>query len=251
MRVDIVIVSYKPDLPWLAYCLRLLQKNWLDYSRVIVRLPEDCAAAIKDWRFLNTEFYYVNPWPDGYMFQMYQKLVSDDYSDAELILCVDSDVMLMRPARLSDFMVNRRPLIHYRNWGEKGEEVAEKVWRRPTSIVMGMDLDKDYMVAAPPLFWRDTFAVTRQHIVRVTGRGFFESVYSDVAFNAEGFTTHPMTFCDFEALSLCGAKLEADRYEVRHDDNRSASWPFKQFWSHGGLTLAIEKELKLALDSKD
>lgn len=35
---------------------------------------------------------------DPYTFQMYQKMISDDYTDAELLLLVDSDLMVISPA---------------------------------------------------------------------------------------------------------------------------------------------------------
>jgi hypothetical protein len=56
--------------------------------------------------------------------------------------------------------------------------------------------------------------------------------------------THPMKLADFEALGLCAAKLEPDRYSFRHNEDRPKDWPFKLFWSHGGITPQIEAELE-------
>lgn len=247
MRCDISIVSCKRDLHWLSYCLRLLRKNWQGDSRIIVRADEDCRNVTSRWEIPGVDFYYVNPWPDSYAFQMFLKMVSDDYTDAELVLCVDSDLMCLEPASLDDLMMVGYPIIYYRNWEEAGEEVARAVWREPTSRVMGMDLDKDYMVRPPFLYWRDTFGRARHQIARTTRRGFFESVYSAVPFKAETFMTHPHPFADFEALGLCAAKLEPARYRVIHHDQRIKKWPFRLYWSHGDWNQKVLATLEAAL----
>src|SRR5262249_15757147 len=151
------------------------------------------------------------------------------------------------PTSFAHLMPLGVPIVYYRNWGEKGEEVAEQVWRKPTSAVIGMDLDKDYMVCPPFLYWRETFSHTRRQIITLTHQAFFESVYSDTPFKGEAFTPHPIKFADFESLSLCAAKLEPGTYEVRHHDERPKDWPWRLYWSHGGLNAGIEAELRLAV----
>jgi hypothetical protein len=244
---DIVIVSYKKDLTWLYLSLRLLLKNWHSPSRIIVRLDEDCRGEITNWNLGPRVIYrFVQPWPDGYIFQMYMKLLSDDFTDADLIMLCDSDLMLLASASLDTVMKDGKPIIEYCDWA-RGDKIAERVWRGPTSRVMGVDLHADFMVQAPFLFWRDTFSLTRQRIVNTTGKGFFESVYSDTPFTPAGFLNHPMTFADYEALNLYAATFQAERYYVRPNNHRPLDWPFKLYWSHGGLTREIQAELDAAL----
>jgi hypothetical protein len=248
MRCDIVIISHRRDLAWLSYCLALLSKNWKEPgSRIIVRLEEDCREIVQDWG-LDVVYRYVRPWPDGYTFQMYQKMISDDYTDAELLLLVDSDLMLIAPASLADLMNQGKPIIHYLEWVES--PVAERVWRMPTSRVMGIDLDKDYMVSAPSLYWRDTFSKARQQIVNTAAKGFFEAVYSSAPFEATRFLEHPMTFADFEALNLYAANFQPDRYFVRSQHERSTDWPFRLFWSHGDWTPQVQAFLDAKLKER-
>src|SRR5689334_9835830 len=104
MRADIVIASYRKDLPWLKYNLQFLAKNWKEPdSRIIVRLDEDCREVVDEWKdpvFHNPRilYFYVTPWRDSYHFHMFLKMTSELYTDSELIICVDSDVILMQPA---------------------------------------------------------------------------------------------------------------------------------------------------------
>jgi hypothetical protein len=240
--VDIVIVSHKADLTWLYLNLRLLLKYWQTPGNIIVRLEEDCRAIVADWNLGPKIIYrYVNRWADGYTFQMYQKMISDDFSPAELLMLVDSDVMLLGPASLDNLMHEGKPIIDYCEWQDN--RTAERVWRAPTSRIMGMDLDRDYMVQVPFLYWRDTFSGTRQRIVNTTGRGFFESVWSGTPFSAATFLTHPMILADFEALGLYAVRFQPDRYFVQLNTERPADWPFRLYWSHGGCTPEIQQFL--------
>lgn len=240
---DIVIVSHKKDLTWLYLNLRLLLKHWLTPSNIIVRLEEDCREVVNTWSLSDRVMYrYVAPWPDGYTFQMYQKMIADDYSPADILILCDSDLMLTAPSSLSDLMHNGKPIIEYCEWAQ-GDPVAERVWRGPTSRVMGMDLDKDYMVQAPFVFWRETFSATRQQIVNTTGLGFFEAVYSDVHFYPSRFLEHPMKFADYESLNLYAVKKEPERYFVRSNKERPANWPWRLYWSHGDWNQDVERYL--------
>jgi hypothetical protein len=237
---DIVIVSHRKDLTWLYLSLRLLLKNWQTPGNIIVRLEEDCRGDILGWGLGERVIYrFVDPWPDGYTFQMYQKMISDDFSPADLIMLCDSDLMLLAPASLDTVTKDGKPIIEYCEW-HLGDPVAERVWRRPTSRVMGMDLDRDYMVQMPFLFWRDTFSKTRQRIVNTTERGFFESVYSDHPFHSANFLSHPVTFADYEALNLYAVKFEPDRYFIRATQDRPADWPWRLYWSHGDWSPQVE-----------
>ena len=237
---DIVIVSHRKDLTWLYLNLRLLLKHWRTPGKIIVRLEEDCRADIADWKLGPRVIYrYVRPWPDGYTFQMYQKMISDDFSDAELLVLCDSDLMLLAPASLEDLMHDGKPIVEYCEWANS-DPIAEQKWRAPTSRVMGIDLDRDYMVQAPFCLWRDSFSKTRRRIVEVTGQGFYEAVHSTVPFRYQTFLSHPVTFADYEALNLYAIKFQPERYFLRMNSDRPANWPFRLYWSHGDWSPEVE-----------
>ena len=250
MRADIVIVSHRPDLPWLNYSLRLILKHWSPKPRVVVRLDENCRDIVEQWS-LDAEFYYVRPWPDGYTFQMYQKMTADDFTDAELIILWDSDLMLTGPASIERLLSeDGKPIIEWEDWNQAVTH-SERIWRGPTSLMMGMDLNHEYMCGVPFTYWRETFSKCRNQIARTHRRSFFDCLYSDVPFSAATFMTHPMKLADFEALGLTAAQLEPrDRYRFRHSSNRPKDWPFKLYWSHGGLTPEVRAELDAILTSQ-
>jgi hypothetical protein len=238
-------VSCRRDLHWLYYAVRLLLKYWQHDSRIIIRLDEDCREIVENWNLGErvVYLYLIEPWPDGYGYQMYLKMISDEVSNAELLLLNDSDLMLLKPASLDTLMVEGKPIVEYGEWGP----VAERMWRGSTARVMGLDLAHDYMVGAPFLFWRDIFPKTRDHISSVTGRSFREAVYSDVPFSAANFLNHPVKFSEHEALNLYAATFEPHRYFFRKNTERPPDWPWHLYWSYGDWSPQLEAFLSSKL----
>src|SRR5690349_20409054 len=113
--LGVVIKSCKKDLCWLHYCLAFLDKNWVDDEplELHVILDEDCRPQMRDFQQDEKEeepqkllmhWHYVAPWPDRYCHAMYQKLLADDYSPADLLWLLDSDTMVLQP-------INRAALL--------------------------------------------------------------------------------------------------------------------------------------------
>jgi hypothetical protein len=171
---------------------------------------------------------------------MYQKLVADLHTDAELIILVDSDLMLFEPLYLNDIIVNGKIPIYYLPWEESRE--AEKVWRAPTSRLMGLDLHADLMTGSPFPFWRSTFGKVREHIETVNKMSYGEAVYSTTPFTTSGFHAHPMRWSDYEAMNLYASTHEPDRYMLRNQHDRPHPWPWRLYWSRGDWSANLQNE---------
>lgn len=237
MKLGVFYCTYKPDLCWVVYSAQLLFKHLkADFKLTIVAEP-DCEEICSKWGLPSTTYHYVEPWPDGYAFAMYQKSIADSYiDDADYIMLLDSDHMLMRPAELSTFMDGVKPIIRYREWDydltDSSLVEGKRQWVPPTEKALGIPLDRDYMRGPPFIFWRKTFARVRERVEEVSGLPFHDAVYSDKPYDYRSFLTHPKVYCDYEALGLYAAKFEAHNYTVveqRPDEN----WPFRVFWSYG------------------
>ena len=233
--VDIVYASYKNDLCWLVYSIQFLLKHLRGAYRIVVRLNADCEDVIKDWR-LPVTYHFVKPWPDSYAFQMYLKSTADQYSEAELIMLIDSDHMLLEPVDVVSFLNHGGPVVHYRNWDDDPNDsslvVGRQIWGPPVQRTLGMPLDRDYMIGTPFTFWRSTFAAMRSRVEKVVGLPFHDAIYSDVPYDYRNFLNHPMKFCDYEALGLYASKFESDRYVLKHHA-KGTHWPIRNYWSHG------------------
>lgn len=251
MTCDILIVSYWNDLSWLSYNLQFLNKNWKTPGRIIVRLEENCRHVVEQWGVTNVEYYYIRPWPDGYCFAMWEKLNSPDYSDADFLLLIDSDIMLIEPASLEDQLEDGKPIVYYHEWDQapgdvdsEAVSVSRRIWGAALERSMGVKLDKEYMIYHPFLYYPSTFHGVRRMVVDHKRQNFLDAVYSAVPFSAETFLEHHMPFVDYEALSFYAANFQADRYALRKAKGNYTPW--EQYWSHGGFT----PEIQAFLDQK-
>lgn len=250
MTLDFVYASCRKDLIWLCYSLQLLYKHFRGAFGVVVRADEDCQDVIANWGLPLVRYHYVKPWPDTYNFHMYLKATADQYSNADLLALIDSDHLLLEPAHIEDLLDHGKPIIHYRNWDEDPNDqaliVGKGLWGPPVERTLGIPLDKEYMVAPPLLYWRSTFAAMRARVEKVTGKPFKEVLYSEEPYDYRKFLTHPMKFCDYEALGAYAQAFEPDRYRFEHLP-QGFHWPFRVYWSHGDWTASLAAKLDALL----
>jgi hypothetical protein len=243
-------VTYRKDLSWICYSAQLLHKHFRAAFNTVICAEYDCEDVCKTWGLPRTTYHYTQPWPDGYAFCMYQKSMADQYTDSDLIMILDSDHILLEPAHLDDFLDHGKPVIRYRDWDEDPNDtgllVGKQQWAPPTERVLGIPLDRDYMVGPPFIFWRDTFLKLRERVEDVTGLPFHDAVYSNQHYDYKNFLNHPKVYCDYEALGLFAAKFEADRYSLQHHP-RGTPWPFRVYWSHGDWTPTLQAKLDALL----
>jgi hypothetical protein len=246
MKVAISMVSYRADLHWLSYSLRFLRRNFKEPgTEIVVRVEPDCREIIETWKIPCVRYIYVEPWTDGYHFQMYMKLMSDTHTDADLIICVDSDLMLLRPVYLDDIIIDGKVPIDFLPWHESPE--AERVWRGPTSRLMGMDLHCDMMAGSPFPFWRDTFGKVRDHIEKTNGISYGEALYSTTPFTTAGFHNHQFKWSDYEAMNLYASTHQSDRYFLRSRHSTPFPWPWRLYWSRGDWSDELQAEFERRL----
>jgi hypothetical protein len=250
MTLDFVYVTHLKDLHWACYSMQLLHKHFRGAFGVHVRAEPNCEEAIKTWELPRTTYHYVEPWADGYNFQMYMKMIADQYSKADLIALLDSDHLLLEPLHFEDLLDHGKPLIGYRNWDDDPNDsdltVGRNQWGPPIMRTMGIELDREYMVRPPFVFWRETFAKVRSRVEEFMGLPFFDAVYSSHPYDYKSFLTHPKMFCDYEALGLFAIKFEPERYALKHFP-RGSHWPLRVYWSHGDWTPELHNALDLQL----
>jgi hypothetical protein len=238
MRCDIFIKGCREQLNWLCYCLQFIQKNWQHKdSQIIVMLDRNCADAVVGWG-VEAQYIFVDPWPDRYMHALWCKATADRYTDADMILIMDSDHLMTSPCGFSDLMEGGKPVIEYVRWEHESREVARRIWPRVVQESTGLDLPVDYMVKPDWLFWRSTFAGARLLLETFKRKPFDEAVYSEAPYDWTRYEAHPFTFCDLENLALYGVLHESDKYflwdteEITYTGRIPRPNPIKDYWSH-------------------
>ena len=214
MKADIFIRTWLPDLKWLAYCLRFLAKNWAGPGDIHVIANRDCQDHCKQWADQAT-FHYVDPWPDTHEFKCFCALLPPVLSDADLILNIDSDHMLVERTVLDDFLYQGKPIIYYREHADMGDYLGIRLWTPPVTYWLGQAPTRSYMISTPFAFWRSTISGLRKLIEQRSGRHYHEALYSEVPFQVQNFIQHPKRFPDWEVLGFYAQLHEPELYHFQ------------------------------------
>jgi hypothetical protein len=111
--------SYFQDLRWLQYSLRSVRKHWKDpYTKeYIVSVDEDCHEDLQRYDFLGefnwVKWRYVKPWPDKYTHQMVVKSYADEFTSADSVMILDSDLILNSDCTTKDFMSEGKKFLEH------------------------------------------------------------------------------------------------------------------------------------------
>jgi hypothetical protein len=174
MTSTIYIVTYKRDLPWFKWCLASIERFWAQDSRILINCePDDVpvvnqmAAEVAPSRKVET-----TPWVQwgngkGYMFQQWAKLTADELTDSDIIIYLDSDVVLNRSIGIQDFMDEERKRIRWfcePYTSIAFSEPAAKCWLNATWRAFNVRPDYEFMRRHPFILWRETLAGCRRYL---------------------------------------------------------------------------------------
>ncbi|WP_336209659.1 DUF6492 family protein [Nonomuraea sp. LPB2021202275-12-8] len=137
-------------------------------------------------RLPGTDLYvnYRRPWPPlrGWVMQQTVKIAAADLIDADAMLIVDSDAVLVRPTSAAAFTVDGRLCLYRLEGGVTAEMERHVVWHQVARELLGLP-----PAPAPPLpdyvtaltFWDPAVVRAMQrHISEVTGRDWIDAFNS-------------------------------------------------------------------------
>jgi FkbM family methyltransferase len=191
VKSSVFIKTYKPDLKWLEWSLRFLNKNWKTESEFVICSPNDCADAVKGMtELLGHEIHLacIDQWGEkGYLHQQYMKMQADVYCSGDFITFIDSDAMLVMPTDLDrDLCVDGKPIIWYTHYSK-----IHTPWQRIVSKIMSLQPQHEYMRCMPITYHRSTLKGCREHLEKMHGM-ILETLIRDSSigwteFNVMGF----------------------------------------------------------------
>jgi hypothetical protein len=227
MTVDIFIRSYRGDFHWLEYCLKSIKKYAHGFNKVHLCIPKNDITALPAG---NEVVHLVNGWDDDYIGQQNDKLFCDHFCGSPYALVLDSDCILVRDLKPEDLFIEGRPV-----WLYESVPDGSSPWPAIVEEAIGWKPDFDFMRRHP-------FVMPRQEL-----RDFRQFM-----FNKHG-----------EALNVWLKKRPYRRFT---EYNSFGAWAYKekygsftwmspgefptyvrQFWSWGGLTKEIEREIDILL----
>jgi hypothetical protein len=235
MRLGCFCKTFRDDFDFFRLALASFRENLKEPAQFTVVLDRDCQELAHNEPLLDgVQVFFIDPWPDKYAHAMAMKACADLFTECDLILLFDSDMMLTKQVELSDLMVDGKPAIYFGEWNDLNPErvVARQVWGPASVRSLGLELDRDYMVAPLWLFHASTFRNARQMVEKKAHKPFLYAVYSDHVYDWRKFLDHPMSFCDIENLGMAAYTYEYLFYRWIKIDGIRPQLPVKQHWSH-------------------
>lgn len=227
MTSSIFIKTYQPDLKWLEWSLKFLERNWQDWdsTELVICCPQDCVETIKSWESpMKPRFFTVPEWTDGYLGQQYRKMMADTYCEGDYITFIDSDAMLVEPTHLDDLFGAAGPTVYYTPYGP---EVGDaNCWKPIVASVMHLDPKYEFMRRLPLTYARDTLDACRWHLQRLHGMTL-ENIF---------YCQRPRHFSEFNVIGFYAWVFERDCYDFRNTDLGFPPGRVRQFWSYGDWT---------------
>ena len=167
MTTSIFIKTYYNDHKWLQYLLPSIQKYAEDFESVVIVSDQ---GHIIPSEYLQTitkipVFVHYVPLPTiypnniehglGYLWQQYIKLNWMTYCSSSSILILDSDEMLTKHLRPSDFKYNEKWVWSYRPWSESGTAIC---WKGCTDTILRINTPYEAMCITGFIMTRDATA---------------------------------------------------------------------------------------------
>jgi glycosyltransferase involved in cell wall biosynthesis len=222
MKVSIYIRTYKRDVEWLDFCLQSIEKNLKGWSEIVVGIPDGQEPHL---RYLKNVKIVTEPYfKEDYIGQQISKLLSYRHTSGDYTLIVDSDLIFLPGANVSDYLDGDLPII-----GIKSFSTSEK-----------------FIPTFNKLFKKSpTFSYMQGHGARLYKRSTLESFgrhFPDIEIFGKKLSRRE--FSEFEFLGFFIHLNEPQNYRLLDlDKDSSPTYHTRQFWNVDGLTKEILTEL--------
>lgn len=234
--IDIVIRSYSKDFDWLEHCTLAIRCRARGFRRTLIVVPRQSVQRLKHYRVLADAVVECDDFEDDYLGQQVTKLHADLVTDADYILHFDSDCILNQdlcPEALVDSQGRTSVLFTpHSNF----ERISP--WREPTECFLGRATAFDFMRRQPLIYPRWLYSQLRCFCEARHGCTLREYVLSQ----------GPMGFSEYNALGAFAYAFHPERFNwIEHHSDAYDESLARIYWSWGGLTPDISREIDLSL----
>ena len=233
--IDILIPTYHADFIWLDFCVRSVKKFTSGFRNVIIVSDNDghnVPQSILD--IIPVKVIYKDvptKWPHklkhrpGYLWQQILKLSWMEYTDADAVLVLDSDEMLVKDVNPSTFRDdNGRWRWPYRNW-----EYADSanMWKIPTQDVLKFEPEYEAMPFAPFILERKMTYKFVEYLKQIHGATDLFNVF---------FKYNMTLFSEYNAYGSFVLKFGKDVYYPLINNFEHHNSLLIKSWSYGGVS---------------
>jgi hypothetical protein len=240
MIADIFIRTYARDIESLNYCLQSIDKFASGFRKIIITIPA------RDRHLLGHnpkyEIHTVKHYNNDYLGQQATKLLADQYSDADLILFIDSDCLVVKNITPESFLKDGKPFILKTKYSEMEGDVL--AWREITAKALGFIPEYEYMRRLPLMYWREHLSQLR-NAMQVKHKKSLEDYITSQPANS---------FSEFNALGAFCEYFYSDKYYFQDTEDGIPTELVWQYWSHDMRTDNREniiKKIKSVIHAKN
>lgn len=256
--VEILIVTYSKDFPWLHYALNSIEKFLTGFQGVTIAHPRHESEMFNTLHnHFDVRLHPYNETPGKGMIQHMAKMAEADLivpAGTKYVLHSDSDCIFKTPTTPEDYFFNDRPYYLIRPWDslthEDPKNPGSKVisdcyqWRGPTEMQLGFGSPWYTMCMNTAILPISFYKPYREYISKVQRKPFMEYMLS-------GKNEFPQTRMDWTAMGSWAFQFMHDAFHWF--DVTAGPYPADRkqpFWSHGGITPAYQKHMEDILEGK-
>ncbi len=227
MTTDIFIVTYLKDAHWLHWSLKTVLKHLSGYRDIHIVVQDSRVAEVQDIvkapQDANIKWHYGQPWPgQGYYAQQYLKMTADNFSDAEYLFMMDSDLFVPNPCNVMDFFEGGKPAWLWAYYTDFTQDVP---WQQPTEKATGLPCPMEYMQALPMAIHRSTLQRTREALEFIHG--------VELAAYIIGEANAGRKFSEYNVLGRMAWEHQRDLYSFIDRNRNTAGEPSQSHWPKG------------------
>lgn len=254
--VEVLIVTYWKDFPWLEYTLRSMKRFFSGFQGVTVAIPSKDRDAYEPLReqfqeSLNLRTHTYDEVPGKGMLQHMVKMAEAEKflpPSTKYVLHTDADGIFKMPTTPEHYFWRDKPYYLIRSWSSLGvpdprHPISKAVsdcgqWKPATDTQLGWNTEWYTMCMNTQILPIDFYQPYRDHVAGVHCRPFEDHILA-------GRNEFPQTSMDWTAMGAWAHEFMHDRFtwfDVEKDE-----YPVdrkKAFWSHGGITPEIRAEIE-------
>ena len=219
--IDILIRTYFRDFRWLTLSLLSIARFVDGCRRVIIVMPESSFERLRGDEIppsVQNTLVRCPDYSDDYLGQQVSKLHSDEFTDASLVVHVDSDSIFRTACSLPVLLTkDGRPIVRILWRSRRGPEDG---WRRCIADFHGEPLPFDVLAPAPYIYARELYCSLRSNCLSRHG----------VALDEWCFSRRFDSLSEFGLLAAQAWFHHRDEYCWTAADDETG-WPCQPFWS--------------------
>jgi len=254
--VEILIVSYWKDFPWLKYAVQCIQKHATGFSGATILVP-----------FRDMESFValqLQPGPTRVIVKTFDEYPGKGFLHHEAMMakadeCVpagtnyvchmDSDTMMKMANEPRHYFLNDKPIYIWRTWESLSSpdprDPTQKVvsdcimWKEPTAKQVGFHSDAYTMCRHPTVFPISFYPAYREHIQNHHQMPFLEYMLAGER------NSHPQDRLDFTAFGQYAFHFMHDQFHwINCATEEYPADRMKTYWSHSGVTEETRREIE-------